>query len=145
MTIPGDDLHVTAEKFLREYLLKTGSKSEAVQPSLATPTPARRVAEAQAAAKALIREHLKKRQRAKIDAERYESEEPKQMILFRRNPRCVSYFYGFKRGLPVFAHDKALAMFIDAADRNKLSRLLRERHGIETFILPAPEPRRSSL
>ena len=31
MTMHGDDLHVTAEKFLREYLSKTGSKPEPVQ------------------------------------------------------------------------------------------------------------------
>lgn len=145
MTVHGDDLHATADRFLREYLLKTGSKPEPVQPSSAIPAPARRVAEAHAAAKELIREHLQKRQQAKAEAERYEVEEPQQVILSRRNSRCVSYLYGFKRGTPIFTHDKALALVVDAADREQLSRLLRGKHNIETFVMPAPELRRGSL
>jgi hypothetical protein len=143
--MPGDDIHSAAERFLREYLSKTGSKLEPVRPSLAVPAAVQRVAEAHAAAKELIKEHLKKRQQVKTEAERYEIEEPQQVILSRRSPRCVSYLYGFKRGLPVFTHDKALAMVVNAADRDELARLLRERHGIESFVLPVPELRRSSL
>lgn len=143
--MPGDDIHSAAERFLREYLAKTGSKPERVQPASAIPVPARRVAEPHAAAKELIKEHLKKRQQAKTDAERYEIEEPQHVILFRRGPRCVSYLYGFKRGLPIFTHDKALALVVEASDRDELARLLRERHGIESFVLPAPELRRGSL
>jgi hypothetical protein len=148
-----DDIHATAEQFLREYLSQTGSKPESVQ--LSSPvTSARHVAASQTAARDFIK-HLREtrqaqaQQQAEAEAitsvERYEIEEPQQVILSRRSPRCVSYFYGFKHGLPIFTHDKALAMVIDAADRDELSRLLHEKHNIETFALPAPELRRGSL
>jgi hypothetical protein len=153
MTLHGDDLHATAEKFLREYLLQTGSKAEHVELSAAA-SAARHVSASQAA-KEFLKAHLKKtrhtqaHQQVEAEAitsvERYEIEEPKQVLLSRRSPRCVSYFCGFKRGLPIFTHDKALAMVIDAANRDELSRLLRERHNIETFVLPAPELRRGSF
>jgi hypothetical protein len=143
--IPDEDIHIAAEKFLKEYLSKTGTKPEPVQPASTLPAPARRASEAQAAAKELIREHLKKRHQAKTEAERYEIEEPQQVILSRRSPRCVSYLCGFKRGLPVFTHDKTLALVVEAADSDKLSGLLREKHGIGTFVLPVPELRRGSL
>lgn len=145
MTTHGDDIHSVAERFLREYLSQSGSKAEPVKLSSAALHPARGAAEVQAAAKELIREHLKKRRQNKTEAERYEIEEPQQVILSRRSPRCVSFFYGFKHGLPIFTHDKALAMVIDSANRDELSRLLREKHNIETFVLPAPEVRRGSL
>jgi hypothetical protein len=141
----GDDIHSTAEKFLKEYLSKTGSKPEAVQPSSAVFAPARRPAETQAAAKDLIREHLKKRRQDRTEAERHEIEEPQRVVLSRRSQRCESYLYGFKRGVPIFTHDKALALVVDPVDSDKLSRLLREKHSLETFVLPAPELRRGSL
>ncbi len=139
-----DDIHATAEAFLREYLVQSGSKPELVKLSSVVPV-VRNVAESQAAAKDLIREHLKQRQQNKIEAERYELEEPLRVLLSRRNQRCESYFYGFKRGLPIFTHDKALAMVIDAANRDEVSRLLWEKYNIQTFVLPAPELRRGSL
>ncbi len=143
MTRP-DSIHATAEAFLREYLSQSGSKPELVKLSSIVPA-VRNVAESQAAAKDLIREHLKQRQQNNIEAERYELEEPLRVLLSRRNQRCESYFYGFKRGLPIFTHDKALAMVIDAAKSDELSRLLREKHNIDTYVLPAPELRRGSL
>ena len=139
-----DDIHATAEAFLREYLVQSGSKPELVKLSSVVPV-VRNVAESQAAAKDLIREHLKQRQQNKIEAERYELEEPLRVLLSRRNQRCESYFYGFKRGLPIFTHDKALAKVIDAAHRDRVSRLLWEKYNIQTFVLPAPELRRGSL
>jgi hypothetical protein len=88
---------------------------------------------------------LKQRQQNKTEAERYEIEEPQRVVLSRRTQRCESYLYGFKRGVPIFTHDKALAMVIDADSRDELSRLLREKHNIETCVLPPPELRRGSL
>lgn len=152
--MPDDDIHSIAERLIREYLSLTGSKAEHVELSAAA-SAARHVSASQAAAKEFLKDHLKKTRHAqaqqKLEAEainsveRYEMEEPQQVLLARRNPRCVSYFYGFKRGLPIFTHDKALALVVDAVDRDKLSRLLREKHNIETFVLPVPELRRGSL
>jgi hypothetical protein len=118
----------------------------------AAASAARHFSASQAAAKEFLKAHLKKTRHAQRQAEtepitsvdRYEIEEPKQVILSRRGPRCVSYFYGFKRGLPIFTYDKALAMVVNAVDRDKLSHLLRDKHNIETFVLPAPELRRST-
>lgn len=140
----GDDIHSTAEKFLKEYLSQTGSKPEPVKLSSAVPA-VRNIAESQEAAKDLIREHFKKRRQDKTEAERYEIEEPQRVVLSRRSQRCESYLYGFKRGVPIFTHDKALAMVIDAASSGELSRSLREKHHIETFVLSPPELRRGSL
>ena len=147
-----DDIHSAAERFLREYLSQTGSKAQPVELSAAA-SAARHVSASQAAAKEFLKDHLKKTRQAQRVAEagattgveRYEIEEPPQVILSRRSARCVSFLYGFKRGLPVFTHDKALALVVEAADRNELARLLREKHNIQTFALPAPELRRSSL
>jgi hypothetical protein len=144
-----DDLHSAAEKFLREYLEQTGSIPERVQTSLPVPSQAR-VAASQTAASDFIKHLRETRQQAKQDAgasskaERYELEEPQQVVLACRNLRCLTYFYGFKRGLPVFTHDKALAMVINTTGSDELARLL-QKDGIETFALTAPEVRKGSL
>jgi len=147
-----DDLHTAAEKFLREYLAQSGSIPERVQLSPAAPQTGQHVAGSQSAAREFIK-HLREARQAQAQqqaeaitsVERYEIEEPQQVILSRRSPRCVSYFYGFKHGLPIFTHDRALAMVIDGAKRDELARQLHEKHNIETFVLPAPELRRGSL
>jgi hypothetical protein len=93
-----------------------------------------------------IKELRKTRQaEASTKAARYELEDPQQVVLSRQTLRCLTYFYGFKGSLPVFTHDKALAMVVNTADSDGLSRSLREKHGVETFALPAPEVRRGSL
>jgi hypothetical protein len=140
------DLHSTAEKFLREYLEQSGSKAEPVLSAQPLSPSAHQVAVSRAVATDFIKQ-LRKTRQAEADAtnaERYELEDPQQVVLSRRTARSVSYFYGFKRELPVFTHDKALAMVIDAADRDGLCRSL-EIHGIETFALPAPNAKRGSL
>ncbi len=141
-----DDLHSAAEKFLREYLSQTGSEPESVQPVSRAPR-ATHVTVSQTAASDFIK-RLRRIRQAEADAtnvERYEIEEPQKLILCRRSSRCVSYFYGFKRGLPVFTHDKALATAINTADSDGLASSLLEKHNVETFALPAPELRRGSL
>jgi hypothetical protein len=140
-----DDLHTVADKFLRDYLTQTGSKPESVQ----TASPVSSVAHvtaSQAAATDFIKELRKTRQaEASTKAARYELEDPQQVVLSRRTLRCLTYFYGFKRGLPVFTHDKALAMVVNTAESDGLSRSLCEKHGIVTCPMPAPEVRRGSL
>ena len=143
-----DDLHTVADKFLRDYLTQTGSIPESVQTASPVPSVAH-VTASQAAATDFIKE-LRKTRQAEADADatkaaRYELEDPQQVVLSRRTLRCLTYFYGFKRGLPVFTHDKALAMVVNTAESDGLSRSLREKHGVETFALPAPEVRRGSL
>ena len=141
-----DDLHTTAEKFLREYLAQTGSKTEPVLAASPMRCPANQIEASKAAATDFIKTFRAAR-KSEADANkpvRYELEEAQQVLLARKSLRCLTYFYGFKRGLPVFTHDKALAMVINTTGSDELARLL-QKDGIETFALTAPEVRKGSL
>ena len=89
-----DDIHSAAERFLREYLSQTGSKTQPVELSAAA-SAARHVSASQAAAKEFLKDHLKKIRLARSPAtqaeaitsvERYEVEEPRHV---RSSPGAI--------------------------------------------------------
>ena len=138
-----DDLHSTAEKFLREYLAQTGSKTEPVVSAQPAPSSAHQVAASKTAATKFI-EELHKTRRAQADAQiRYEVEEPQRVVLARRT-RCLIYFYGFKRGQPVFTYCLNLAVVVDAVEATQVQTVLKTFE-METFALPAPNADTGSL
>jgi hypothetical protein len=120
-----DDLHSTAEKFLREYLAKTGSKTEPVvsaQPALSS---VHQVAASKAVAADFIKQlHKSRKEEAEAKSERYEVEEPQRVVLARRT-RCLIYFYGFKRGQPVFTYCLNLAVVVDALEATQVQTVLK--------------------
>jgi hypothetical protein len=141
-----DDLHAVAERFVREYLAKTGSQHEPVKLS---PAPRPRCIESHAVAQAFVKEHLRKRREIanaskQTEAERFEIEEPPQVILVRRSGSVTSYFYGWKAQRPLFTHAQHLAQVIDVARSDELVQMLRLCN-IEVTTLPAPEVHRGSL
>jgi hypothetical protein len=137
-----DDLHTVAETFLREYLAETGSTSELVQLSCVCNT-SHDVAESRTVAVQFVQElkaaRRQKRQEAEAHrANRFEIEEPRQVILSRRCGTVITYFYGWKQERPLFVHAAHLALVLDSRDSEKVSHLLRQSHEIETFPMPAP-------
>ena len=138
------NIHDLADRFLREYQAKTGSKPEPVQLTSAVPRSVPYVAASQAAADKFIKDHLEMTQEKKTQ-ERFEIEEPKQVILSRRSSRGVLMFFcGFKRGAALFTYAHHLAQIIDLKDLPTWQEALAKR-GIDATPLPAPEVHRGSL
>ena len=90
-----DDIHTTADHFLRAYLSQSGSKPEPVQIASSVSTVPN-VAASRAAAKDFIAEHLNKLRTNKKGIERYAIDEPQRVILSRRIGNVTSHFYGWK-------------------------------------------------
>lgn len=126
-----EDIHTIAERFLLDHLAKTGSKCEAVRP--VAPRSACAI-ESRKAAEGFLRELVTKQ----TETKRYQIDESQHVILSRSTTRVAPYFYGFKKGFPVFTYDRRLAQMVDSKDAMELQGDLRER-GIEVTISPAPE------
>jgi hypothetical protein len=137
-----DDLHSTADKFLREYLAQTGSKAELVQSAAPALSSVHQVAASKAAASEFIRQ-LNKSRKEEAKSERFEIEEPVRLVIARRT-HCTKYFYGFKASKPIFTHCLSLAVIVDAVEATQVQTVLKTFE-METFVLPAPSGERGSL
>jgi hypothetical protein len=141
-----DNLHTTAEKFLREYLAQTGSKAFPVI-SARPASSAQQLAASKAAATDFIKQLHQTRKAdaksAKASSDRFEIEEPQLLVIAQRT-NCTKYLYGFKASKPVFTHCLNLAVIIDSVEGERVQKVL-AACGLETFLLPAPTERGSSL